>query len=115
MEGIIFTQLSISEIRAIIREEVSSVLEKRNINEVAEKEQERIITFQEACDFLKIAAPTLYKYTSKSMIPHIKKGRKLYFNKSTLIDWLKSGEKKSISDIEKQVDYFLKKGRNIKS
>ena len=48
----------------------------------------------QAAEFLGIAKATLYGKYCNLLIPHFKKGKKLYFDKVELLDWLKSVKKK---------------------
>ena len=43
-----------------------------------------ILNISEAAEFLKLKITTLYEKTSKKVIPHFKKGNKLYFNRNDL-------------------------------
>jgi excisionase family DNA binding protein len=47
------------------------------------------------CKYLNIAKPTLYTYTSKRLIPFIKRGRKLLFSKVDLDNWLSEARKQT--------------------
>ncbi len=67
------------------------------------QEQDKIFTIKEASDFLNLAKQTLYGFTSKRVIPFIKRGKKLYFRKSDLESWINEGKRKSISEIEKDL------------
>jgi excisionase family DNA binding protein len=57
-----------------------------------------IISLEQACDFLNFKKPTLYKYTSRKLIPHYKQGGTLFFSKSELEAWIKSGKILTISE-----------------
>jgi len=70
-----------------------------------------IIDIDEATQLLGIAKPTVYDKTSKGEIPHMKRGKRLYFSKKELLEWLKSGRRKMRSDIEQEAKaYILRKG-----
>ncbi|MFX3626069.1 MAG: helix-turn-helix domain-containing protein [bacterium] len=57
------------------------------------------LNVNEASKYLDIAKPTLYALTSKRKIPHMKVGKKLYFDKAELDSWLKTYRKKTEDDI----------------
>jgi excisionase family DNA binding protein len=59
-----------------------------------------ILTVQQAADFLKLKIATLYEKTSRKLIPHFKKGNKLYFHLSELQDWIQKGKVKTHEEIE---------------
>lgn len=48
-----------------------------------------VLDVKGACDFLKIAKPTLYKYIRAGRIPAFKVGRIWRFHKESLDDWVK--------------------------
>jgi excisionase family DNA binding protein len=49
-----------------------------------------ILNIQEACTFLRIAKPTLYKYIRSGEIPAFKMGRVWRFHKASLDEWIKT-------------------------
>ena len=71
------------------------------------KEEERPLTFKEACKYLDISASYLYKITSTARISFFKpNGKKIYFLKSDLKNWLLRGRVSSETEIEqKAIDY----------
>jgi len=69
------------------------------------------MTIQEAAEFLNLAVPTLYTMTSKHTIPYRKRGKRLYFRLSELEQWLESGKKKSVAELDTEAEeYLTKKG-----
>lgn len=62
-----------------------------------------LLDIDEACKLLKLAKQTLYGFTSKNIIPFIKRGKKLYFRKSELETWLNEGKQKTIKEIEAEI------------
>lgn len=59
-----------------------------------------ILSLTEACNYLNLAKQTIYGFTSKRLIPFIKKGKKLYFKKSDLEEWLLEGKQLTKKEIE---------------
>jgi excisionase family DNA binding protein len=54
-----------------------------------------VLTMSEACKLLDISSSNLYKLTSTKKIPHYcPMGKKLYFEKSELLNWMKSNSVK---------------------
>lgn len=92
MDKAIFT--STSELAALIKESVKTAF-KEHDSKLQEPEKQ-FLTIDEACEYLNLAKQTLYGYTSKHEIPFIKKGKKLYFKKDDLENWLTSGKTKSL-------------------
>jgi excisionase family DNA binding protein len=61
--------------------------------------RDKLFNVREASEYLDIAPQTLYGYTSNRTIPFIKKGKKLYFRKCDLDEWLSQGRKLTIAEI----------------
>jgi excisionase family DNA binding protein len=57
------------------------------------------MSIEEAAEFLKMTAPALYSKVSRKEIPVNKPGKKLYFYKGELNEWVRSGKQKTITEI----------------
>jgi excisionase family DNA binding protein len=68
---------------------------------------EQLLSIDEAAEFLRLAKPTLYSKVSRNEIPFMKRGKRLYFSRTELMDYLKGGRKKSQEEIREEVDSFL--------
>lgn len=75
-------------------------------------EPDELMTIKQAGEFLHLTVQTLYNKVSKNEIPFMKRGKRLYFSKEQLIDYLKQGSNEMQSDIDIEVNEFLsnKKG-----
>lgn len=77
---------------------------------------EQLLTIDEVATLLHLTKPTVYSKVSKNELPGVcKQGKRLYFDRQTIIDWIKQGRKKSNAEIEQEAKaYFLnnKKGLN---
>lgn len=73
----------------------------------------KILSFKEACDYLSLSESHLYKLTSSRSIPHYcPQGKKLYFNRHELDDWLLRNRLSTEDELEDRVnDFNLKTGR----
>lgn len=77
------------------------VLEKLLLEQTLKKEdQQEMLTIKEAATFLDLTVPTLYSKVSRKEIPSHKPGKRLYFQKSELLDWIKIGKRKTIKTID---------------
>ena len=72
-----------------------------------------VLNFVEACQYLDISSSHLYKLTSTKQIPHFcPNGKKLYFNRLELDEWLQRNKQISYDEIEKQAsDYVVNQRR----
>ena len=62
-----------------------------------------VLNLEEACQYLRIAKPTLYKYIRKGQIPAFKMGRVWRFHKESLEQWVRDRvqiDTKALSDKE---------------
>lgn len=73
--------------------------------------QEQILTIQQASELIFLSVPTIYGLVSRGGIPHSKLGKRLYFSKQELLDWIKTGRKKTSAEIATEADNFLSKKR----
>ena len=71
------------------------------------EDQNDLLNTKEAAKFLNLSVPTLYSKVSKKEIPHMKRGKRLYFSKLELTDYIKSGKVFSDKEIDEQADDFL--------
>lgn len=109
MEVLTFDQLPTAV--TMLTKEISEL--KRLLIEKQEQptteQPEQPLTIQEAADLLHLTVPTLYTKHSKGEIPNVcKRGKRLYFSKSSLLQWISEGHKKSNAEIEQEAENYLK-------
>ena len=86
------------EIILISREDLQQLVEvslRRVLNDGAkstENGKAKHLTVKQASVLLDLAVQTIYGLTSRKEIPHIKKGKRLYFIEDDLIEWLNAGK-----------------------
>ncbi len=61
------------------------------------------IGIEEACRIIGKAKPTVYALVRKRLLPCYKNGKKLYFFEKELVEWISSGKKKTLQEIESEV------------
>jgi excisionase family DNA binding protein len=67
-----------------------------------------VLNFNDACSYLDISASHLYKLTSQKSIPHFcPQGKKLYFNRTELDEWLQRNRQSSTDEIETMAANYL--------
>ena len=109
MENLVFTQLSVPEIRELFRQELHSYFSA--IQQHEQPETDQLLTIQEAGQLINLTVPTIYGLVSRSEIPVSKKGKRLYFSKLELIEWVKSGRKKTIAEIATEAENYTNNKR----
>jgi excisionase family DNA binding protein len=72
-----------------------------------------VINFIEACHYLGLSKSHMYKLTSSKSIPHFcPQGKRLYFKRTELDDWLLRNRTDTQDEIDQQeANYLIKKGR----
>jgi len=105
MSELILTTISKKEIKKLIEEAIQKAI-PGNLN-LTDDQNSSFMDVNQATEFLGIAKATLYGKCCNLLIPHFKKGKKLYFDKAELLDWLKSSKRKTINDINESVNTHL--------
>lgn len=105
MENLILTQLSPSEFRELLRSELQLFFVEKNEN--SKNETEMFLTIEQAATFLSLSKNTIYTLVHKSKIPVSKQGKRLYFSEQELVEWVKSGRKKTTIEIQSETNSFL--------
>ena len=71
-----------------------------------------VLNFTEAAQYLDLSHSYLYQMVSKEVIPCYKpNGKKLYFNRLELDEWLLSNKQRSSREIEKMADELFTEKR----
>ena len=95
MEKLMFTSLTPDDLKSMVKEALKEIMQLSPSSEGGKE----IMNLDETSQFLDIPKATLYKYTSKRLIPHIKKPKKLIFKKSELLKWLETANKKTLAQM----------------
>jgi excisionase family DNA binding protein len=66
------------------------------------EDQHKMLNIQEAAAYLNMTVAALYSLVSRRDIPVNKPGKRLYFDKNELNEWIRSGKKKTAVAIEKE-------------
>jgi len=75
--------------------------------------KKEVLNFSEACQYLDISESHLYKLTSRKQVPHFcPQGKKLYFNRQELDQWLQTNRKNTAEEVDREAtDYILNNRR----
>lgn len=94
----------VEDIQETVNEIKRLLLEKSNpIQEV----EDEILTVQDAAKLLALTVPTIYGLISKGELPIMKRSKRVYFSRQELINYLKQGRKKTISEIAAEANSYL--------
>jgi excisionase family DNA binding protein len=78
------------------------------------KSNEEILSLKEAAEFLKLSVSCMYKKTSSKQIPHyVPGGKRVYFKKSDLENWILSHKVDSINEVDSDINDYLNRTAKI--
>lgn len=104
----IIVQLDSEQLSNLIQSSVRKVLKETPPKTVEHTDQpERLLTIQEAAEFLSLTVPTMYSKVSKGELPVMKRSKRLYFSRTELVEYLKQGRRKTSAEIEKEAEAYL--------
>jgi excisionase family DNA binding protein len=105
----IIVQLDSEQLSNLIQSSVRKVLKETPPQTVEPTDQtEQLLTIDEVSALLHLTKPTVYSKVSKNELPGVcKQGKRLYFDRQTIIDWIKQGRKKSNAEIEQEAEAYL--------
>lgn len=110
MQAVTITQITPPELKELIESSLRQIL--NSIERTPSQEADEILNVPGAADFLKIEVATIYSKTSRGELPVMKRGKRLYFSKAELIDYLKTGRKKTNKEIESEAEKYLNKKKS---
>lgn len=91
----------------VLAEQISKNL-REDLGIVKNGNEDVFLTIDELAKFISMTKGSIYGLVHKNAIPYYKKG-KLYFLKSQILDWIKSGECETKASLHDRAnDYLLK-------
>lgn len=97
MQNLVFTQLSIPEVRQLFREELQQFFTEQQTSKPNEDDEIGGVELAESITGLK--RPTVYNLVSERKIPFSKIGKRLYFYRKDLLKWIEDGKRKTQKEI----------------
>ena len=112
MENLSFEKLpeAVSHLTHEIGELKRLLLEKDSQPTNSKKD---LLTVQEAGDFLSLSVATIYSKVSRGELPVMKQGKRLYFSRAELLEFLKAGRRKTNAEIEAEATSYLKTNKKL--
>jgi excisionase family DNA binding protein len=84
------------------------------LESATQSKEDEFLTTEEAAKFLKIAVSTIYALNHKGELPVMKRGKRCYFSKHELSDYLRQGRSKTLRETEKESLDLMKKADSRK-
>ena len=100
----------------IIEDTVRKVLHENNLQQTENNSSgDRILTIKEAAEFLKVSKSSIYKKVEAGIIPHCRpeKTKRLLFSEKDLIEFVKKGKQKSLTEIQESIQNELVNRKNV--
>ncbi len=105
MQNVVLTQLSIPELGQLFHDTLDRYFTETQIS-VVQPEPDEIGGIELAVKITGKAKPTIYGLVHSRSIPHSKQGKRLYFSRKELLDWLRAGKRKTQSELALEAENF---------
>lgn len=96
-------------------EQLFAVIQKAVTKAIVDSKQpppypqaDEVLTIKQAAQLLCLSVPTIYGLVHRAAIPVSKRGKRLYFSKAELTQWIKDGRKKTTKEIAAEAQQYLK-------
>lgn len=94
----------------LLAEQISKHL-KGGIQPSNDTEEDVFLTIEEVALLISLSKYTIYGLVHKNKIPYHKQGKRLYFLKSEILEWIKSGKRQTTSALEAKASEYLLKNK----
>lgn len=91
---------------------IEKLLQENKVNSV--KANDELLTISEAAILLKLSVSTIYTKVCRNEIPVNKQGKRLYFHRGELLNWIKSGRIKTITEIHQETELEFNSRKSFK-
>lgn len=78
-------------------------------------EADEFLTVSQAAEILNLSVPTIYGLTQRAEIPVCKRGKRLYFSKQELTNWIKAGRKKTLAETASEANQYISNKKGLKN
>ena len=110
MNEMVFFSMHPAALESMIQHTVERALKAQTEQQQQPTETpDQLFSIDEAAEFLKLSKPTLYSKVSRNELPYMKRGRRLYFSRTELTEYLKEGRRQSNAEIDAKAAEYLKR------
>lgn len=75
----------------------------------AKPSDSKVMDLSEAAQYLKVSKVTVYGYVHNRLFPYYKHGKRLYFRKEDIDQWISKSRRKSYDEINEEATAYLSK------
>lgn len=106
------TSLTEAELKAYIKESFREIFAEQGMSKGvdAPPQYPARMNITQAASYLSLSVQTIYSKTSLRHLPHLKKGKRLYFEREALDSWLLEGKQKTVTELIAETDEYLANG-----
>lgn len=111
-ETLQITEISFSELQLLFRQEIEpllSILQQQPKPATEQAEPEKLLTAEQAAELLSLTVRTIYDLSRQGQLPSCKRGKRLYFSSTELINWVKQTKRKTRAEIQQAAETYLNK------
>ena len=84
---------------------IESAIEK--LNATSNNSDDNFMDIKQVASFIGVSKVTVYGMTHKQTIPHFKVGKRLYFKKSDIINWITSSRVLTRQELNQKADEYI--------
>ena len=77
----------------IIEKKLDQIILNNEVSPEVKTEPVELLTIDQAADFLHLSRATIYSKCSHKQLPYMKRGKRLYFLKDQLLEFMKAGQR----------------------
>lgn len=109
MDKTVLISLPIEDLQTVIIDCVNSCLRaNKQESKPPTPQTEQLLNIDEVAELLHLSKATIYSKVSKNELPGVcKQGKRLYFERQSIIDWIKQGRIKSNIEIAQEAEAYL--------
>jgi predicted DNA-binding transcriptional regulator AlpA len=95
--------------QAFVNEFVNRLSLKNIVERRMDQEPELPVKIDKVMEWTGLKDQTIYKHCRNNTIPYHRKSGRLFFFKSEIIQWIKSGKQKTLKELKVDADAYLSK------
>ncbi len=107
MDKTILISLPIEDLQTVIIDCVNVCLKTNKVKQSTQPESDNPLNIKDVAKLTGYTVPTLYGYCQRNEIPFSKKSNRLFFFKTEIIDWIKTGKQKTLKEIQAEAEEYL--------
>lgn len=107
MQKELFISMSFEELRSLIADVVKKSLSENSEFSLNYPSDSEVLGTEQVANMLQVSKSYLYKLIMGRELPFYKKGKKIFFLKSEIIEWIKTGRIKTRHEIEIEASTYI--------